>query len=1076
MPMTFQEIMEYYRPNSIAYKRIKDGLDALVPFVGAGLSAFAYPTWNGALRNFGEYAPEEEERAQIKTQVQAGEYETAADMIYKALGRLAFYSAVRDLFGEEKINDQQLRRQAVALVPRLFKMCITTNFDRVLEHAFALCGVHCDVAFPDNEHKLNAALKGENIHLLFKVHGDLRSDSEDIVFTGESYHRHYDTGSPLVEQLTKWMQGKRLLFLGASLGSDRTMDVLCRTIAPGGENFAIVPCKEGELKTRRKELDDKNVLALFYPEGEHDCVRVILEKLLEDTDPEAYRQLSCHICALQPQYSRFEYRAERTEFVGRDAELECLAGFLATEAPIQWWAVTGAGGSGKSRLAHEFAKRIPNGWRAVEVRQADYGKLEERFCFVTENTLFILDYVQAYVEQIGRWLRVLDGRGAGSSRIRVLLIERDSVEDEHASWLDRLRDCIGAALMDRVSYGEPMQLQPCGEEDLKLVIRSYAKSCGAELGENDADQLYEVLKQVDPDYIRPLYAMFITDASINGQNPHLWNAEQVLNYINDRELERLDRCIAASFGLAKANNRKFYQAIYELKMIATINLGLMLTSDAENLCGDSWAHLLRKLNLDGDELCDLLYNAAIATKETSDSGGPRYQIMPMQPDIAGEYFVLKLLEGMEFTVVESLLASLWSNPVNTSIFMVRLLRDHIGLLERMPELLKRLLFPFVTGKMGVEEQDFEYYIFLVAASSVCTAKDTQLIIDYFESNLPADGGKKTVIYIPYAMCLVNNAVNQDTETFKKTLQKLEIVYQAIRIDALAGPLARGLVISANKAQVFEKELIEQLYALTTEHKQSTVVADMYGIALTKYANTHHNFCEPQWADRLEELYNIQKTESLAELMALMLAYKELYYHGIGVNCYLLKGLYQDHPTEIMQDLLVSVLGQQAFTAYEKEDYIRTEELFYELYKIGNRNATINLAYMVRRGECIAHLELDPLELLKKALDLEEPLALMNAALYLIDDVDEPDRWKRADAYVSQIKAGSDGLNGVVQWWSECAANRTQNRRGELDRREGALVLFWLARHGLIPYHPELPRGAKHYYPDMPDWMLELSAV
>lgn len=47
--LTFKKIMEYHPDNSRIFAKIKKQLNQIVPFVGAGLSAFCYPQWKKTL-------------------------------------------------------------------------------------------------------------------------------------------------------------------------------------------------------------------------------------------------------------------------------------------------------------------------------------------------------------------------------------------------------------------------------------------------------------------------------------------------------------------------------------------------------------------------------------------------------------------------------------------------------------------------------------------------------------------------------------------------------------------------------------------------------------------------------------------------------------------------------------------------------------------------------------------------------------------------------------------------------------------------------------------------------------------
>lgn len=50
MAYTFEEIMAFHPDNKDVYQEIRQFLPKLVPFIGAGLTSFAYYSWPKALR------------------------------------------------------------------------------------------------------------------------------------------------------------------------------------------------------------------------------------------------------------------------------------------------------------------------------------------------------------------------------------------------------------------------------------------------------------------------------------------------------------------------------------------------------------------------------------------------------------------------------------------------------------------------------------------------------------------------------------------------------------------------------------------------------------------------------------------------------------------------------------------------------------------------------------------------------------------------------------------------------------------------------------------------------------------
>lgn len=205
------------------------------------------------------------------------------------MGKADFYSDIKRYFGDENIPAQIDEDSAVSILPYIFKgLVITTNFDRLLEHTYASA---LPVAHPGHREALNAAMVAQS-PLLYKIHGCV-TEAESIVFTEESYNRQYAAGTDLVEDLTKCFTGKRLLFLGASLLYDKSIDLWTQLSSkePGLYHYAIMSCKEGEQQELRKKLGDKMIRAVLYRDGEYDSVRILLERLLCHHDRDMYLEI-----------------------------------------------------------------------------------------------------------------------------------------------------------------------------------------------------------------------------------------------------------------------------------------------------------------------------------------------------------------------------------------------------------------------------------------------------------------------------------------------------------------------------------------------------------------------------------------------------------------------------------------------------------------------------------------------------------------------------------------------------------------------------------------------------------------
>ena len=289
MSSAFDKIMSYDTANRIVYnslcKEMKKG-EGVLPFVGAGLSAFAYDTWEQLLIKLSSDLSNKDKKS-IQKAVKVGDYFTASDLLCEKYGETLFYNELRDVFSEDKIDDDELKKSAAYLIPKLCQGdCITTNFDRVLEHACRLNNVVPDRAIPTDTNQLNEYLRNGNKKsaLVFKIHGDILSNKDDIIVTGKSYNEHYGIDTPLRKQLTRWIDSRKLLFLGASLKQDRTVDIIKERMEEGMYNYTIYGCKQYDIPLLKQHFEEMNTMAIFYDSSDHKNLKTILLKLIKDTE------------------------------------------------------------------------------------------------------------------------------------------------------------------------------------------------------------------------------------------------------------------------------------------------------------------------------------------------------------------------------------------------------------------------------------------------------------------------------------------------------------------------------------------------------------------------------------------------------------------------------------------------------------------------------------------------------------------------------------------------------------------------------------------------------------------------
>jgi len=132
------------------------------------------------------------------------------------------------------------------------------------------------------------------------------------------------------------------------------------------------------------------------------------------------------------------------------------------------------------------------------------------------------------------------------------------------------------------------------------------------------------------------------------------------------------------------------------------------------------------------------------------------------------------------------------------------------------------------------------------------------------------------------------------------------------------------------------------------------------------------------------------------------------------------------------------LYQRSLTATAKAGRALAKEasvLFQEALRQGNRIASLNLAYLLRRGEIVdtSCPSLD--ELLSEHLKQKDAFAFVNHALRLAKGIQCKIDWKAADLLFARLQDSGS----VLEWWFA---------RSQEGDPEGHLVTGWLGRHHL----------------------------
>jgi hypothetical protein len=244
--------------------------DQVCPFIGSGMSApSGLPTWSDFLRSIRRYARTTAE--DLDSLLAESKFEEAVDCLKSSMPDRLFDERIEHNL---RVNDRRSIAGAVQHLPAIFpRLALTTNLDGILESVYA-----------DQERQFSQVLIGDCIakfrslsgnetSFLLKLHGDSR-DSDGRVLGSAEYDRAYADGSALSEEIRSILKTKSVLFLGCSLGADRTVRLIADAAARDRnmpKHYALLkdPGEENPRLEREHFLTQRDIFPIWY-RGDHD--------------------------------------------------------------------------------------------------------------------------------------------------------------------------------------------------------------------------------------------------------------------------------------------------------------------------------------------------------------------------------------------------------------------------------------------------------------------------------------------------------------------------------------------------------------------------------------------------------------------------------------------------------------------------------------------------------------------------------------------------------------------------------------------------------------------------------------
>ncbi len=575
---------------------------------------------------------------------------------------------------------------------------------------------------------------------------------------------------------------------------------------PGLNHYAILECHPDDISQRCIEMEDLGISAIYYPDKRYESVRIILERLLEDTNHTAYEELNRYSqksVSVPQSAHRFMYDSDYVKFVGRGDELTQLQEFCKNPGQVSWWAVTGPGGIGKRRLIYEFTNaQKADGWKVCWLKYSDYDNLLH-WTLPTDRCIIVADDVQAHLQTIGNWIVSVSSRPR-SEKLRIILLERDGKDLSSAKWAELLQSDFpyDNTIISRCYCSDFLNLAPLPDDELKAIMTDFAKASAKPLmNSGHAERLLQTLKRIDGKLQRPIYALAITDAWCNGEDPTCWDKEQVLDTLIRYELrfyyERL-RSISAD-KISKETRFELENLIVRSCTTPFLSLAQIADDDcpklrkiADNL-GISFPELLRqigivhkiKVHINDAELENCVTQKGIVEAVVLDC-----------PDLVKEYLALQ--QAFNKGQTKLLFPEGWDNNPIQLLFLWRVLLDYPEKLEGK----KQFWATLFTGdpKFEFPAQIYGNLLFNAIVYFPKVEKNVLGLLEKLHNHFHTNEG----LAVEYANVLVNLTVEQTLEECVHSVDKLRRLYEQLPTsESLAVTYAMGLV-SLSAKQTLEE--------------------------------------------------------------------------------------------------------------------------------------------------------------------------------------------------------------------------------------------------------------------------------
>ncbi|MBQ3417875.1 MAG: SIR2 family protein [Ruminococcus sp.] len=620
----------------------------LVFMFGSGMSAALTHQPGGWLRwilDGAEHIEYETIRNRITESVKS---DTSAENMIRMVGQVISEtkrSKTYDAWMKQSLetNDVEdvLLSKTLKLLVAAKAVFLTTNYDLLLEQAADLQTL--SYAEPDECFRM---LEQNQNNAVIHIHGVYDSENNiDSIIADEDQYRAIisDEAAQFIQNL---LSTRTLILVGCGQTTDDVnisrfvsfareklkLDTKYYFITKDSQAPEDLP-EQFEIVSYGTEYED---LPQFLSDIAEACIKERIEN-----NPMVLRSAFTNKDADVYGLSEYHFSREYVAFCGRRRELAALRAFAECDKRICWWALTGQGGSGKSRLAYEFIKQIASQYLAFFLNyQVDDAYID---AFIPEyDTFIVIDYVLYHEPEIAAKVsKLIDKFESSSASLRILFVDRDN-EDITGSWYQRLYDSF-----DRIERGRFLSceynkntsaarhsflnLKDMSEEDVSLFIGRVCELKGLpDDPERNAQLREEYGKKFELLRFRPLFVQMYVESWIDNGCIEIdcRNSEDLVKAILRKEQEKLFDAVDRDYALLNA--------VYRLLIRSSVTDGLAV-SDIPAEYEDDWAAVERFISshaVMGDQQAEYLKTFLHIITDGVESH--KASVHPAYPDVIKE--------------------------------------------------------------------------------------------------------------------------------------------------------------------------------------------------------------------------------------------------------------------------------------------------------------------------------------------------------------------------------------------------------------------------------------------------------